>query len=107
MELSNISTKISKEYNIKKAQTAKSFGSGGLENILSDNLTTVGSEFEIQHKKPTPINKIIKIKLKQKKVNDKIYKFTFSVEDSNSSEVASGTHTRVVVDKLRFLDRIK
>lgn len=121
-----IGDSFSHEYEVKKDHSAKYMTSGGLEVLATPMLIcyvenacmdfigkeldeahgTVGAAVSLNHTAPTPIGD--KITVRGKLVNihkDKIFSFEVECFDSRG-KVADGSHTRVIVDSRKFMERL-
>ena len=113
-------------YVVKAEDTAANVGSGELpvlatptliawmENAamltvakdLSDNETTVGGKISVSHLRPSAIGTTVEISAIVTDVDGK--KITFSLQAKDSSNViAEGEHIRFIVDKERFMSKLK
>ena len=70
---------------------------------LEEGTTTVGSSVDFQHVAPTPVGAIVIATSGLVEVDGRSLRFSFDVTDQ-AGPIARGTHTRVVVDRERFLD---
>ena len=115
---------VTKEFTVTNSDSAKSVGSGGMEvlasptivawventtyefieNNLDPEFTSVGVQFELFHNAPTLIDTKVTIEVKVIESSRNKVKVEFKVSD-NYEEVAIGTHTRVVVNKEKFLSK--
>ena len=114
-----------KELTVTQQDTAIVYGSGLLpvfatpamiafmENVSHENvapylpssLTTVGTEINIEHKKASAIGQKLTCKSVLTKVNNRQLCFHVEVSDGVNI-VGSGTHTRFVVDKEKFMAKV-
>ncbi len=69
---------------------------------LDEGATTVGSHVDLHHLAPTPIGAIVIATSDLEDVDGRTLRFAFEVTDPGGP-VARGTHTRIVVDRDRFL----
>jgi len=114
------------EYTVKHENTAKVIGSGDVgvlstpsmiafmeytawkcvQKYLPPNLTTVGTHVDVYHVKPAPVGCKVKVKVKLLKVEGR--KLTFEVKAYwNDIEIGKGIHERFIVDKEKFLSKVK
>ncbi|MCA1727363.1 MAG: thioesterase [Actinobacteria bacterium] len=73
-----------------------------LNGALADGSTTVGSRIELDHLAPTPVGGRASARAEVARVEGRSVEFSFEVNDA-AGPVARGTHTRIVVDRHRFL----
>lgn len=114
------------EYEVKREHSAKHMTSGGLEVLATPMLIcyvenacmefigkeldeahgTVGASVSLHHNAPTSIGDKITVKGKLVNIhNDKVFSFEVECFDSKG-KVADGSHTRVIVDSRRFMERL-
>lgn len=73
-----------------------------VRDYLEPEQTTVGTQVAIEHFAPTPVGRRVRAYATLEKVDGKT--LSFSVEASDGAgPVARGTHTRVIVDRQRFV----
>jgi len=110
------------EHTVTDADTAAALGSGDvpvlgtpavvalceraavttLAGALEANQTSVGTRISIDHVAPTAPGRTVKARARLERVDRRT--LTFAVEASDDAgTIASGTHTRIVVDRQRFL----
>lgn len=113
-------------YTIKGENSAKSMGSGDLEvlstpslvafmenaaknylnNFLSDELGSVGSNININHLAPTLIGKNIIVKGSIKEIiKEKIIIFNLEAYESDT-QIATANHTRVIINNKIFMEKL-
>jgi predicted thioesterase/catechol 2,3-dioxygenase-like lactoylglutathione lyase family enzyme len=68
---------------------------------LPDGSTTVGVAAKLTHSVPTPVGAAVTVTARLDSVEDRRLRFTIALADP-AGEVATVTHTRVVVDRDRF-----
>lgn len=68
--------------------------------------TTVGTRIEVTHVKAVPIGGVVRATALSTEVDRRRIEFRIEVRDANHELVGEGTHTRFVVDRARFLDRL-
>ncbi len=73
-----------------------------VDGSLADGSTTVGTRIAIDHVAPTPVGRTVEARATVAAVAGRRIDFTVEVLDGDQT-VAAGTHTRVVVDRDRFL----
>ena len=71
------------------------------ENILDNNLTSVGTKINIKHMSPTPAGMNIKAKATVLNVDRNKITFKADVWDQNDL-ICTGFHNRIIVDKEKF-----
>ncbi len=71
---------------------------------LDEGTTTVGFQIRLDHLSPTPVGAAVSVTATVTEVDGRT--ITYSVDASdNDGDAATGTFTRVLVDRSRFLDR--
>ncbi len=76
-----------------------------VQSHLNEGDTTVGSEVNIRHLKPTALNKEVSAKATVTEVDGR--KLVFSVEAfDEDGKIGAGTHTRYIVNNERFMQKI-
>lgn len=113
-------------FEVTKRYTAKELGSGTLnvlgtpgliamvENVcmnaiekdLEIGYTSVGSSIDINHMRPSITGALIKIIATLKESDGKSFHFTYKAYDQDAL-IATGKHTRVKVNTMTFMERIK
>jgi predicted thioesterase len=77
-----------------------------IQDALQPSESTVGTRVEVAHLAATPIGMIITVRAILREIDGR--RLTFDVEGRDEIDlVASGTHERVLIDLVRFLDRAK
>lgn len=71
---------------------------------LGENETTVGTALNIEHTSATPVGLEVRAEAEVTAVEGKVITFTVRAFDE-AGEIGHGTHTRVMVQSQRFLDR--
>lgn len=109
---------------VEREDTAKEVGSGSLlvyatpcmvammegaaceaiEEALSEDVTTVGTELSISHISATPVGLEVRAIAEVTAVEGKVITFHVEAYDE-AGKIGEGTHKRVVVNSQRFLDR--
>jgi predicted thioesterase len=74
-----------------------------LEGSIPEGSTTVGTEIAIKHLAPTPIGDTVDVTAALEEVAGRLRHFGVVVTHDGHI-VATATHTRVVVDRARFLE---
>lgn len=78
-----------------------------IENSLESGKMTLGYAHDIRHMSPTPVGWTISIEAELvKNENDKLLTFKVQAQDTEDV-ILSGSHTRAIVDRARFLDRLE
>ena len=109
---------------VEREDTAKEVGSGDLlvyatpcmvalmegaaceaiADALSDTQTTVGTALNIAHTAATPVGMDVRAEAEVTEVNGKVITFAVRAFDE-SGEIGNGTHTRVIVNSQKFLEK--
>lgn len=109
---------------VEKEDTAKEVGSGELlvyatpcmtalmegaaceaiAEALSDTQTTVGTALNIEHTSATPVGLEVHAEAEVTSVDGKVITFALRAWDE-AGEIGKGTHTRVIVNTQKFLDK--
>lgn len=115
---------FSTTFEVTQKYTAKELGSGTLavlgtpgliamvENVcmnavvkkLEKGETTVGSAINIKHLKPSALGALITIKVELKECEKKHFEFDYQAFDGEKL-IATGSHSRVIVNSLTFMER--
>lgn len=114
------------EYIVEEKYTAKHIGSGEVEVLSTPSMilfmentalhciqkylppeyTTVGVEVNIKHKNPVPRGEKIVVEAEINSVEGR--KIVFNVKTSwKNLVIGEGTHTRYIVNKTKFIEKIK
>ena len=108
----------------EREDTAKEVGSGSLlvyatpcmvalmegaaceaiQEALSDNQTTVGTELNIQHISATPVGLEVRAEAEVTAVEGKVITFQVKAFDE-AGEIGNGIHKRVIVNTQKFLEK--
>lgn len=75
-----------------------------ISEALKDTETTVGTGLNIAHTSATPVGLDVRAEAEVTAVEGKVITFSVKAYDE-AGEIGSGTHTRVIVNSQRFLDR--
>ena len=75
-----------------------------LQEKLSDGQTSVGTALNIEHVSATPVGMAVYAKADLLEFNGKVAKFVIEAYDE-AGLIGKGTHTRVVVNALRFMEK--
>lgn len=114
-----------KSYVVKPEDSAENMGSGDLpvlsspsliafmencckemmNSLLKDGETSVGSFISLKHSAPTKIGSSVTIEARIKESSGNWYSFSL-VAREDETIVAIGEHTRVVVDAVKFMERM-
>lgn len=109
---------------VEREDTAKEVGSGDLlvyatpcmvalmegaaceaiSEALSDTQTTVGTGLNIEHLSATPVGLEVRAEAEVTQVNGKVITFAVRAFDE-AGEIGKGTHTRVLVNSQKFLEK--
>jgi fluoroacetyl-CoA thioesterase len=71
--------------------------------MLSDDLTTVGTRVELEHRAPSAVGTPVTIRVRLDAVDGRRLIFSFEASHDDGTVVAAGEHHRVVVNRERFL----
>jgi predicted thioesterase len=111
---------------VEREHTAKQLGSGSVEvlatpmlialmeaaaldavqSYLAEGWTTVGTRVEMEHMRATPLGGRVTAEATLIKRGDQVLEFTVQAWDSFGA-VGQGTHTRVIIDRDRFMAKLK
>ena len=75
-----------------------------IAEALSDTQTTVGTGLNIVHTSATPVGLEVRAEAEVTEVNGKVITFALRAFDE-AGEIGSGTHTRVLVNSQKFLEK--
>ena len=75
-----------------------------IADALGDTQTTVGTALNIAHTAATPVGMDVRAEAEVTEVNGKVITFAVRAFDE-SGEIGSGTHTRVIVNSQKFLEK--
>ena len=109
---------------VEREDTAKEVGSGDLlvyatpcmvalmegaaceaiAECLSDSQTSVGTGLNIEHISATPVGLEVRAEAEVTEVNGKVITFALRAYDE-AGEIGRGTHTRVLVNIQKFLEK--
>ncbi|MGB3368037.1 MAG: thioesterase family protein [Acidaminobacteraceae bacterium] len=76
-----------------------------VENLISDDLTTVGTHLDIKHLSATPIGRKVYSIATLKEIDGKKLKFWIEAYDEKV-KIGEGFHSRFIVEKEKFMLRI-
>jgi len=113
------------EHVVSSADTAITVGSGSLEvfgtpcmvalmensammaveNLISDDHTTVGTHLDIKHLSATPVGRKVYSVATLKEVDGKKLKFWIEAYDEKA-KIGEGFHSRFIVERKKFMLRI-
>jgi predicted thioesterase len=111
---------------VEREHTAKELGSGSVEvlatpmlialmeaaaldavqGFLAEGWTTVGTRVEVEHMRATPLGGRVTAEAVLVKRADRVLEFTVQAWDGLGA-VGQGTHTRVIIDRDKFMARLK
>lgn len=74
---------------------------------LPEGSTTVGSEISSTHLRPTVLGGRVSATALLVAVDGRRLDFTVQAQDADGNLLGEGTHTRYVVDRLRFMEKLK
>ena len=76
-----------------------------IEDCLSDNKTSVGTELNIKHLSATPVGLEVHAEAEVTAVEGNTITFQVAAYDE-SGKIGEGTHKRVIVTTQKFLDKV-
>jgi len=111
-------------FSVTQDMTARAVGSGTLDVLatpilaakleeaawravapaLPEGCSTVGTRLELSHLSPTPVGMRVTCRAEVTKMDDRFLLFSLSASDS-AGLIGEGTHQRVVIQAMRFLDK--
>ena len=114
-------------YVVQPQETAMAFESGDLEVLATPRLvgmfesvakdmlgatltpenTSVGVHIDLKHLKATAVGQTVEIMVTVTAIEGRRYTFALRAVDANNDVIGEGTHTRVVVNRQRFLEGLK
>lgn len=114
-------------YVVQPQETAKAFESGDLEVLATPRLvgmfesvakdmlgatltpenTSVGVHIDLKHLKATAVGQTVEIMVTVTAIEGRRYTFALCAVDASNDVIGEGTHTRVVVNRQRFLEGLK
>lgn len=74
---------------------------------LPEGSTTVGSEISSTHLRPTVLGGKVSATALLVAVDGRRLDFAVQAQDADGNLLSKGTHTRYVVDRLRFMEKLK
>ena len=74
---------------------------------LPEGCTTVGSEISSTHLRPTVLGGKVSATAELVAVEGRKLDFTVQAQDADGNLLGKGTHTRYVVDRQRFMEKLK
>lgn len=74
---------------------------------LPEGSTTVGSEISSTHLRPTVLGGRVSATAELVAVEGRRLDFAVQAQDADGNLLGKGTHTRYVVDRLRFMEKLK
>ncbi|MFA7082592.1 MAG: thioesterase family protein [Bacteroidales bacterium] len=115
-----------KEVVVNLQNTAKAYGSGlidvfatpamvalmeetahtSVQDFLPEGMVSVGTEINVKHIKATPLGMKVKCNSVLEKVEGKRLFYTIEAFDE-VSKIGEATHTRYIVDAIKFVERLK
>ncbi len=75
-----------------------------IAETLQENQTTVGTALNIEHISATPVGLEVRAEAEVTAVEGKVITFSVKAFDE-SGEIGRGTHTRVLINSQKFLER--
>lgn len=75
-----------------------------IADVLGENQTTVGTGLNIEHISATPVGLEVRAEAKVTAVAGKVITFAVTAFDE-VGEIGKGTHTRVIVNSQKFLEK--
>ena len=114
-------------YVVQPQETAMAFESGDLEVLATPRLvgmfesvakdmlgatltpenTSVGVHVDLKHLKATAVGQTVEIMVTVTAIEGRRYTFALRAVDASNDVISEGTHTRVVVNRQRFLEGLK
>ncbi len=114
-------------YVVQPQETAMAFESGDLEVLATPRLvgmfesvakdmlgatltpenTSVGVHIDLKHLKATAVGQSVQIMVTLTAFEGRRYTFALRAVDASNDVIGEGTHTRVVVNRQRFLEGLK
>ena len=114
-------------YVVQPQETAKAFESGDFEVLATPRLvgmfesvakdmlgatltpenTSVGVHVDLKHLKATAVGQTVEIMVTVTAIEGRRYTFALRAVDASNDVIGEGTHTRVVVNRQRFLEGLK
>ncbi|MCC8073929.1 MAG: thioesterase family protein [Clostridiales bacterium] len=111
---------------VENSDTAISVGSGSLpvlgtpimialmekatckacESLLESGETTVGTQINIVHKRPSAVGEIITAQAVLEQVSDRRLTFSLTAKNGNGDEIGKGTIERFLVNDEEFMKRV-
>ena len=77
-----------------------------VQGFLAEGWTTVGTRVEVEHMRATPLGGSVTAEATLIKRADRVLEFTVRAWDG-SGAVGQGTHTRVIIERDRFMAGLK
>jgi len=77
-----------------------------VQGYLAEGWTTVGTRVEVEHMRATPLGGRVTAEATLIKRADRVLEFTVQAWDGFGA-VGQGTHTRVIIDRGRFMAKLK
>ncbi len=74
--------------------------------LLEVGQTTVGSRVTVEHARPSAVGAEVSVEAELTRQDGRELVFAVRATDGAGRQIASGTVSRVVVDRQRFLDRV-
>ena len=123
----DVNSRYTQRITVRPQDSAASMGSGSLdvfatpalvaymentavkavEHGLDANTTTVGTEINVKHLKASPVGENIEITASVTEVDGRKIKFFIEAKDEKDDTIGTAEHTRFIVDKERFLGKLK
>lgn len=120
-----VGMKSEKTFLVEQNHSADQVGSGGLpvlatpwmiafientafnllEQLLPDGYSSVGVLVEVRHLAPTPLGKVVRVKVEIISVEGPKVSFDVQAWDEHE-QVGTGQHQRVIINQQRFLKRV-
>jgi fluoroacetyl-CoA thioesterase len=74
---------------------------------LDDASTSVGTSVRLEHQQPSPVGATVNVRAELTRIEGRLLHFEISAEHDDGQVVARGEVTRTVVDRERFLRRLR
>ena len=93
---------MEKDNTVSRELTARVVGSGGLDVLATPALANIN----LDHMAPTPVGMKVRVKVHLDAIEGRKLVFSIEVYDT-AQQIAGGTHTRFIVNKARFMQKVQ